>query len=200
MCRIFHVSMLALFIFLFVFDCSFADEHDPRWAKPLFAPGVPNFFQVAPNFYRSAQPTGEGMRSLEKLGIKTVITLRYFHSDKDELEGTGLSGIKVPMHTWNAEIEDVVRVLAVLSDPSGAPYLLHCQHGADRTGMMTAMYRIVLQGWEREEAIREMKEGEYGFHAIWDNLIRFIETADTENIKRRLLQKEATGALLPVPK
>src|SRR5258706_9038328 len=59
----------------------------PSWARPLVLPGLTNFYQVSTNLYRGAQPTAEGMRQLKAMGIKTVINLRAFHSDKDEVAG-----------------------------------------------------------------------------------------------------------------
>ena len=173
-------------ILLFLTAKTFAAEHNPDWAEPVELEGVPNLHRVTPDFYRSAQPTAAGMKALEKFGIRTVISLRRFNSDRDELKGTGLSGIAIPMNTWDVEIEDVVRVLKVLQDKRGAPYLLHCQHGADRTGTMSAMYRIVLQGWSKEKAITEMTEGGFGYHSIWGNLIKLIEKSNVEEIKKRL--------------
>ncbi len=164
-----------------------AAERNPAWAAPLESPpGVSNLHRVTPFLYRSAQPTATGMKSLEKMGIKTVINLRTFHTDTKELKGTKLIGKAVPMNAWNAETEDVVRALQMLSDPSGAPYLVHCQHGADRTGMIMAMYRIVVQGWSKEDAIDEMVNGGYGFHAVWQNIIDYVRNADIEAIKAGL--------------
>jgi len=60
----------------------------PNWAHELTVPGAPNFFQVTSNLYRGAQPTSEGMKQLKAMGIKTVITLREFHSDKEFLHRT----------------------------------------------------------------------------------------------------------------
>ena len=50
--------------------------------------GVPNLFRITPTLYRSEQPTALGMKNLEKLGIRTIINLRWFHDDEDEVEGT----------------------------------------------------------------------------------------------------------------
>lgn len=47
---------------------------------------------------------------------------------------------------------------------------------------MNAMCRIVEQGWTKETAIREMVEGGYGYHAIWRNIIGYIEEADIGRI------------------
>ena len=58
--------------------------------------------------------------------------------------------------------------------------LVHCQHGADRTGTMCALYRILRQDWKVEDAITEMKDGGYGYHSIWFHLPRFIRKTAKE--------------------
>lgn len=146
--------------------------------------GVPNLHEVCTNFYRSAQPTAEGMRSLKQKGITTVVNLRSFHSDRDEIGATGLGYEHIYMKTWHPEREDVVRFLRIITDPKRAPVLVHCQHGADRTGTMCALYRIVVQGWTKEEAVREMTEGAFGFHEVWQNLPSWITELDVESIKK----------------
>src|SRR5256885_1649694 len=52
-------------------------------------PGVPNFARVSDVLYRGAQPTHEGFLELKKLGVRTVVSLRQMHSDRDMLSGTG---------------------------------------------------------------------------------------------------------------
>jgi protein tyrosine/serine phosphatase len=167
----------------------FAAETNPparpaSWAKPLTAPGINNFYQVTTNLYRGAQPTAEGMQQLKALGIKTVINLRAYHSDQDEVAGTGLKGVRFESEPWDADHKDVVRFLKVMADTNNLPAFVHCQRGADRTGMMCAMYRICCCGWTRADAIEEMKKGGFGFNPAWRNLVRFVEKADVEKLKR----------------
>ncbi len=50
---------------------------------------------------------------------------------------------------------------------------------------MCALYRIGVQGWSKEEALKEMMEGRFGFHGIWKNLIRWIDGLDIERIKKK---------------
>ena len=45
-----------------------------------------------------------------------------------------------------------------MADPAKRPVFVHCKHGADRTGTMVAFYRILFEGWSKDEAIREMKK------------------------------------------
>jgi protein tyrosine/serine phosphatase len=153
------------------------------WAVPITKPGLPNLHRITENLYRGAQPTREGFLELEKMGIKTVINLRAFHSDVNQLQGTSLQYENISFKTWHPEDEDVVRFLQIISDKSRQPFFIHCQHGADRTGMMSAVYRIVMQNWSKEEAITEMTQGEYGFHPIWGNIISYIRSLNIEAIK-----------------
>lgn len=147
----------------------------PAFAKALSRPGLPNLHRVDDGVYRGAQPTAEGMRELEKLGVKTVLNLRSMHSDRDLLRGTDLESVEIPMHAWHGEEEDVRAAMAVLTDPARRPVFVHCQHGADRTGVICALYRVLEEGWSKEDAIREMTEGDFGFHPIWQNLVGFVE-------------------------
>ena len=88
------------------------------------------------------------------------------------------------MTAWNPESKDIVRFLKIVSDSNSVPVFVHCQHGADRTGLMCAIYRIAVQGWSKDEAIKEMTEGDFGFHEIWRNLPKYIRSLDIDEIKR----------------
>jgi protein tyrosine phosphatase (PTP) superfamily phosphohydrolase (DUF442 family) len=154
------------------------------WAQPVRLAGVPNLYRVSEALYRGDQPSPLGMENLKKLGVKTILNLRSFHSDRDEIGATGLAYEHIYMKPWHPEEEDVVRFLKLVSDPKRAPVLVHCQHGADRTGTMIAIYRIAVQGWSKTEAIREMTQGGFGFHQTWSNLPRWIRKLDIEQIKR----------------
>lgn len=161
-----------------------ATNRPVAWAQPIPLAGVPNLHKVSATLYRSAQPTAEGMANLKKLGIRTVLDLRSFHSDKDELASTGLASESISMKTWHPEEEDVIRFLKIVSDPAKAPVLMHCRHGADRTGMLCAIYRIVIQGWTREDALREMTEGGFNFHELWVNLVPYIQKLDFDRLRK----------------
>lgn len=156
------------------------------WAQPLRVEGVPNLHIVSTNLYRSAQPNRMGMQNLEKLGVKTVINLRSFSSDRSELKGTKLQRAHIYMKAWHPEHKEVLEFLRIATDTNRTPVLVHCQHGADRTGTMCAVYRMVVQGWTKEEALREMQTGSFGYHAIWKNLPPWISKLDVESIRTEL--------------
>ena len=155
------------------------------WARPLELEGVPNYYRVSEDLYRGAQPTAEGMMNLQKRGIKTIVNLRSFHSDRDEIGETPLGYEHITMKAWHPEDKEVIRFLRIVNDTSKIPVFVHCQHGSDRTGTMCALYRIAVQGWSKEEAIEEMTKGGYGFNEVWDELVEYIDDLDIESIKRQ---------------
>jgi len=167
-----------------------ASARPATWAKSIAINGVPNLHKVSPNFYRSAQPTTIGMRALaQKLHIRTVINLRHWHSDNSLVKGTGIQVTNVPMNTWHIETEDVVRALKLVrANQTRGPVLLHCQHGADRTGLITALYRIVYQGWSKDQALEEMLQGGFGYNAVWGNIPDYIRNIDSAWLKQAVRQ------------
>ena len=119
------------------------------------------------------------------MGIETIVNLRSFHSDRDEIADTGLAYEHIYMKAWHPEEKEVVRFLQIVSNPKRTPVLVHCQHGADRTGTMSAVYRIVVQGWSKEDAIKEMVDGGFNFHGVWQNLKDWIDQLDVDEVKRK---------------
>lgn len=188
-----YVALILLLIAPIVVAADLAEsaEHSrarPRpsyWAKPLEREGLPNLHQVTDTLYRGGQPTTAGMGQLKTMGVRTVINLRCFHSDRDEIGDTGLAYVHIYMKAWHPEEKEVVRFLKIVTDDNRTPAFVHCKHGADRTGLVCAIYRVAICGWAKQEAISEMTNGDFGYHKIWRNLIRFIENLDIAAIKKR---------------
>ena len=155
-----------------------------KWAEPLELPGAPNLHRVSKNLYRGAQPTAEGMKQLEKLGVKTVVNLRSRRSDRDEIEGTDLAYEHIRMTMSNPAPEKVIRFLKIATDSSRTPVFVHCKHGADRTGTVIAIYRIGIEGWSKDEAVEEMTKGGFGYHRMWKNLVDYIRELDVDAMMR----------------
>jgi protein tyrosine/serine phosphatase len=153
------------------------------WAAKLERPGLPNFHKINDGLYRGAQPAPEGIKELEKLGIKTIIGLRSSHSDKEILGDSRIAYEAIPLPTWDVKQDDIVRFLKIVTDKNRQPVFVHCQHGADRTGVMCAAYRVAVDGWSKQQAIDEMTKGGFGFHSIWTNLIVLVKNLDVEKVK-----------------
>ena len=163
-----------------------AQERPPTWATPVPLEGAPNLHRVEDNFFRSAQPNADGFKGLAtKHGLRTVVSLRAFNADEPLARGLDLRIVRFRIHTWNIKRDHVVSALrTVRTAAKEAPVLLHCQHGADRTGLVSALYRILYQGWSKDAALDEMRNGNFGYHAVWGNIPRFIARVDVERLRR----------------
>jgi protein tyrosine phosphatase (PTP) superfamily phosphohydrolase (DUF442 family) len=145
-------------------------------------PGVRNFAKVSDVLYRGEQPTAEGFVNLKKAGVRTVVNLRTFHSDRDALHGTGLQYAHVAEQAWNIEEEDLARFLKVVTDPANQPVFVHCRQGSDRTGLCVAVYRVMEQGWTRDEAAAELSA--FGHNEFWRNVRASLRSLDVEKMRR----------------
>ena len=157
-----------------------------QWATPVQLRGAPNLYKVTDYLYRSGQPTEEGMKNLKKLGIKTIINLRAFYFDSDKTRETGLLVEELSVKVWHIEDADVVRVLRIIHKRENGPFLIHCSNGANRAGVMIAMFRVVEEGWTKEDAIQEMVNGGYGFHRLWFRIVGYVKHADVERIRKQV--------------
>lgn len=163
-----------------------APVRPPQWAEPVLMEGVSNLHRISPTLYRSEQPTALGMKNLEKLGIRTVINLRAFNDDDDEVKGTQLRTEHVKILTWRIDDKHVIEVMRMLRKTENGPFLIHCQHGADRTGVMSAMYRVLEQGWTPEDALKELVGGGYGYHSVWKNIVRYVKSVDAAALREAI--------------
>lgn len=165
---------------------SAVDERPAHWARPVTVPGVENAYQVTADLYRSAQPPDKAFAELKKFGVRTVVNLRSEHSDRETVLASGLNYVAIPSQASNVDEYAILLFLRTVSDPARGPYLVYCHHGADRTGLMIAVFRVVVQGWTKEEAVREMRLGGYGFHSIYTNIVRYLKKFDPDKFRRSL--------------
>jgi len=144
---------------------------------------LPNFSQVNSTLYRGGTPTRVGFARLKELGIKTVVNVRVTQPDRQLLAQLDLDYETRGMVALLPSDEIVIWFLRIAIDPARAPVFVYCGYGSERAGLLVAMYRIVVENWDRERAIAEMTEGGHGFLSIWDNLVTFIRKADIEAIR-----------------
>lgn len=150
-------------------------------------PGVRNFARVSDVLFRGEQPTPEGFVNLrEKEKVRTVVNLRTFHGDRDALRGTGFRYAHIPAQAWNIGDDDVAQFLKVVTDPANQPVFVHCQQGADRTGLCVAVYRVMEQGWTADEAAAELSA--FGHNEIWCNVRASLRSLDVEKMRRRVAE------------
>ena len=152
-----------------------------NWAVKFSSTFVHNFYKLNDSIYRSSQPCKKAFVELSQLGFKSVLNLRKDHSD--QIDNTPLQLYEVRMnasHFTDAEIVSTLKIL--LKSPK--PIVVHCMYGADRTGVVLAMYRIIFENWTKQMAIDELMNGGYHFHKRFTNIPGYITEVNIERIKK----------------
>ena len=184
-----YLSLILVGLF-FSFSCGVSpaliEGRPTNWSQKVQCSDFYNLYKVDGDLYRSEQPTSDGMKGLEVLGVKTVLNVRNIRGDKAEAKGTGLKLIHKRINTWTIAYQEALDGVKIIKD-SPKPVLIHCKHGSDRTGCIVAMYRMAFMNWSKADAIREFKEGGYGYHdKAFPNIIKLLEGIDIENLKSTL--------------
>lgn len=130
---------------------------------------VKNFLAVNDWFYRGGQPNVIAMEALLEQGVRTIISLRWnfrvIKAERALAEQYGLNFYSIPLSYWILPTrKEIDFFLSILDDQNKHPIFMHCLHGRDRTGMLTAIYRIARENWTANDAYAEMKAN--GFRHI----------------------------------
>jgi protein tyrosine/serine phosphatase len=146
------------------------------WATPVDAHF--NLYQMDKDLYRSALPHAEDLAQLEQLKIKTVINF-YQSSDANWLTDPQIKQVQLPLRSdriTDAQVLQVLRnIRLALVD---GPVLIHCKHGQNRTGLIAAVYRMVYQGWSKEQALAEMEQGGFGGQERMADAEHYVQNLD----------------------
>lgn len=177
-------------LLLSILISAFAQAEMPRvrptkWAQPIITADLENWYQIDEKVFRSSQPDKDDMPLLQQLSIADVLNLRSIHTDDDEAEGAPLRLHHIRTSAREISQNEIIQALKIITTAKGK-ILVHCWHGSDRTGAVIASYRIVVQGWSKAEAIDEMVNGGYGFHAIFDNIVPTIKELEVDKIRESL--------------
>lgn len=144
----------------------------PALASTSETGDLPNFATVSPGIYRGAAPTQAGLQKLKSMGVQTIVDLRISPKlvkvEKAEALALGFKWVNLPMGADPPTRKQVAVFLSTLQLAPGQPVFVHCQHGADRTGCMIAIWRETHDDWSYDQARAEMKK--YGFNPIWTKL------------------------------
>jgi protein tyrosine/serine phosphatase len=171
-------------------------------AQDLGSP-IRNFCVVTPGvLWRAEAPTRSDAQWLVEHGIGTVVSLQLnvrrsfesVHLDPAQARSVvyyrvrDFSAIQVLTHQHLDE--HVAEVLAII-EKAPKPVIISCRAGVDRTGVIAAAYRMLVQGWSAQRAVADMD----GFHSPWDPLnnryVRSITGARKERILRSVDQWRA---------
>ncbi len=135
-------------------------EHPPHPVLPVQLGAV----------YRSGRlPVDVLAQEIRKRNIRVVINLGDPYPEEAELcRRLGVKYLELPVgDVWTMcgvpapdgtvpPAYDLSELWQAIQRAEQEPVLVHCNGGVHRTGIAVAMYRIRYQGWDAEDAIREL--------------------------------------------
>lgn len=153
-----------------------------------------NLYQVDNLLFRSEQLHSEDIALLKDNNIDAILNLRIFGQKsnhkllKDLIDDTAISLRSYPLKTWYVTAQEVAEALKQIKflQAQDKRVLVHCYHGANRTGIIVAMYRIIEQGWSIEQAKHEMITGDFGYSSLWINLRKMLNPATVAAVRAQL--------------
>jgi protein tyrosine/serine phosphatase len=103
---------------------------------------------IAGELYRSSQPSASTIAQLQKqYGIRTIINLRgdnsghrWYDAEIAQAKELDINHIDFRMSSRHELSQEQAAQLVQLMRDAPKPLLIHCQAGADRTGLATALY------------------------------------------------------------
>lgn len=101
--------------------------------KPVDMPNLDNVLYVADKLYSGGSPEGDaGFESLQKLGIKTIISVDGARPDLARAKKVGMRYVHLPIG-YDGVSQDQAMKLAKAVRDLPAPIYLHCHHGKHRS-------------------------------------------------------------------
>ncbi len=184
--------------------CVYISPHTMRGAclTDMGSP-VRNFCVVAPQIlWRGERPTAKDAKWLLQQRVGTVVSLQL--DDRRAFEAVtpgpdyshSVSYFKVPGFSplqvlSPAHLDEHLALFIAIVKAAPKPVYVHCRAGVDRTGVLAAAYRVLIDGASREEAIGEMAR----FHSPWESLdaryIRGLSQDRRETILRQAADWES---------
>ena len=145
--------------------------------SPPLSEAIPNSCVVSPGvLWRGSKPNPAGAASLLSLGVRTVVNLELLHDDLKAFQVARPAKVLSEkldyfrIREWEPNVviapsvldSHVAEFLAIVKTQP-KPIYVHCRSGQNRTGVMIAAYRVLLEGSSSESAVAEM--GKY--KGIW---------------------------------
>lgn len=182
-----RANLLIFFAALSLTSCRNAAQETPApsdAAARLTLDGVENFARIDGVLYRGAQPEDYAYNELRNAGIAVVVDFRHepdeIASEKIAVEANGMQFVSLPWTSRQGPIRsEILEFLNLVKRDSGKKIFVHCARGADRTGLMVALYRITFDRWSADEAVEEMKS--FRYHSfLLPNLARYVRAYPSE--------------------
>lgn len=141
-----------------------AAERDLVWTDHGFLRArFSNFHWIEPDVMaRANQPSPQAVARYAAQGFKTILNLRgksdtgYYALEREACEKHGIEMIDVRMHSREPPSRVQINRAKEVFETIKYPALMHCKSGADRAGVMAALYKHFKMGLQIADAVEQL--------------------------------------------
>ena len=124
-----------------------------------------NFHLITPkSAYRSAQlDKNELEYYVSKYKIKSIVNLRgecpekqWYKEEKEVSRMLGVKHYDLGLSAYSKPTSDQLSLLIAIFRDASLPVLIHCRGGADRSGLASAVWKVVIDKEPKSEAQKQL--------------------------------------------
>jgi protein tyrosine phosphatase (PTP) superfamily phosphohydrolase (DUF442 family) len=178
---VFREAVLVIAVSLLLGGCALSAIQKEALCPDNLGSPIRNFCEVKPNvLWRGSKPDKGAAAWLIDRGVRTIVNLEWLHDDLDSIHqaniaNTGTCNIDYfrvktwePLYAGDRSIADehVVHFFAIVSQAK-QPIYVHCRAGENRTGVMVAAYKIILEGRTSASEMTAILEEMRSYKGVW---------------------------------
>ena len=124
---------------------------------------IRNFLPLSENLYTGGMPKAEQLTDAAQHGVEIVINLAVHDSpdvpseEEKLVESLGMRYINVPVVWHEPTRENLDEFMNAMDAHKEKKILVHCEANYRATGFV-ALYRILRQGWDQDEAFQDLRK------------------------------------------
>lgn len=117
-----------------------------------------NLHQIAPGVWRSNQPSVARLHRYKAMGIKSILNLRgedifsFYLFERETCAELGITLIDVKIYARSLVPRERYLEIFEIFDRIEKPFVLHCKSGADRAGLVSALWLLDQEGATLDQA------------------------------------------------
>jgi protein tyrosine phosphatase (PTP) superfamily phosphohydrolase (DUF442 family) len=148
--------------------------------KRLADAPIMNLYQMTPRLYSGGQPKGEeAFLTLEKLGVKTIISVDGARPDITAAHAHGMRYVHLPIGYDEVPEAQGLLIAKAMKDLEG-PLYVHCHHGKHRGPAAAAVGAMATEGWNNRDAVLWLKTvgTSDDYPGLYESVASFVQPAD----------------------
>ncbi|WP_375255389.1 tyrosine-protein phosphatase [Yoonia sp.] len=121
-----------------------------------------NFAEIGPGVYRSNHPNERRFKTYADMGIKSILNLRgnskqsHYLFEVESCAAHGLRLVNFGLSARRAPPAEMLLQILEVFESIEKPFLMHCKSGADRTGLIAALYLMAVDNQPIDVARKQL--------------------------------------------